>query len=181
MVRILLRSEVSLLQSGHGFLPRVHCRRDGIPRSSHLYQQLHLSVRKARQLPSNQPRQYNFSRAGAHVVRRFGDNEVVERFVAERKFCRFHVLLLRTANPERFWFRDSGGVPDDVLAQGMRIHGGPASDHSPNRLRSGEHIGRRQHIRRHHLFQGGGGAQTTAVHYWGRKVLSKPSTLLRKV
>ena len=74
-----------------GVRPRVQLRRDGEHRPGHRARPLHVLLEGQRLRPRG-PRPHPAARARAHVVRRPGDHEVVERPVAQRVLRHVHGL-----------------------------------------------------------------------------------------
>ena len=102
------------------------------------------------------PRADDPARAGAHVVRRPGDDALVERPVAQRVVRR--VGLHHRARPRRPGGR-SAWTTFGTRREDLGLPPGPARLDAPDRRRHPRPGGRRGQLRRHHLRQGRLGAQ----------------------
>ncbi len=121
--------------------------------------------RPADRQPAPRSRRDVPARAGAHVVRRPGDDALVERPVAERELRDLH-LLPRADRGDAFRQRLAGL---QLRHQALGLPAGPAAHHPPDRRRRPTTPRRLPQLRRHHLRQGRVGPQAARqVHRPGR-------------
>ena len=97
------------------------------------------------------PRRHHPPRTGPHVVRGHGDDEVVERPVAQRVLRRVHLHARRRR--DHALHRRLDHFPDP--REGLGLQPGSALLDPPGRGRDQRPARRRGELRRHHLRQGG--------------------------
>ena len=154
VLRRLLRDPVPGQEDGHGRAPGLRAGRDGEPRLRHL----------PREPPAGEPRQRDpargrhgrrrdRARARAHVVRRPGDDALVERDLAERG--------VRDADGAAGGGRVPAGLgavePVPAVARD-RVRGGRAREHAFDRVPRALARRRGRDVRHPHVHEGRGGA-----------------------
>ena len=146
----LLRHPVPHRQVRHARAARLRRRRDGEPRLHHLPRE------PAARRPGHghagraaDARRRGRARAGAHVVRRPGDDEVVERHLAERGVRHVHGDRLLRRLPARL------AAVDHVQPRAQHgLRGRLAGQHPHRRVPGGGARRLRRHVRRAHLPEG---------------------------